>query len=244
MTALGKSPQKSQKSKRKRLDIGLYLLIFLLGVVLLFLLNPALWRYYTGTPQLVDIPPSAAKTALIKLTVRDANEPTPKYRRAEFGKAWEDVDSNGCSTRNDVLRRDLTQLKFHKTQNCVVENGILNDPYTGQKIKFKRGRNTSDRVQIDHVVALGDAWRAGAHKWSTLKRLKFANDPENLLAVAGVANEAKGRMRADEWLPPSEKYHCAYVARQIRVKAKWGLSVTETERDAMIRVLAGCPAVD
>lgn len=246
MSLRTQKPSKTLKSKRKRLDWILYALIIILGITLFFLLKPGLWRTLTGTAQPVDIPPSTVKTQLLNLPIRPANERAPEYRRTEFGEPWADVDNNGCNTRNDILGRDLTQVTYlkAKTPNCVVDTGVLEDPYTGQRINFKRGPQSSEDIQIDHVVALADAWRSGAHTWDIAKRTQFANDPDNLLAVAGVINEDKGRKTAEHWLPPFEKYKCAYVARQIQVKAKWGLSVTETERGAMIHVLANCPAMN
>lgn len=168
--------------------------------------------------------------------------PKTGYERSAFGPAWQDVDRNGCDTRNDILRRDLTNETFKPgTHNCVVTRGILADPYTGHHIAFVRGNGTSDLVQIDHVVALGDAWQKGARSWTDAKRLSFANDPLNLLAVDGPTNQKKGDGDAATWLPPYKPFRCSYVARQVAVKAKYGLWVTQAEREAVQRVLAKCP---
>lgn len=163
------------------------------------------------------------------------------YDRSYFGEPWADEDLNGCDTRNDILRRDLEDIRFRKGSHCVVNSGVLHDPYVGVTIHFKRGPETSPLVQIDHVVALGDAWRAGASDWTPRKRQEFANDPENLLAVEGQANQDKESSRADQWMPPREEYWCAYVSRQIDVKYAWDLTITEAEREAMIRALSTCP---
>jgi hypothetical protein len=170
------------------------------------------------------------------LPARKANN-SPPYHRDAFGQAWADVDHNGCDTRNDILRRDLTKVDVR--DSCIVLTGQLNDPYTGKAISFSRSRATA--VQIDHVVALSDAWQTGASKWSPDQRLHFANDPENLLAVDGPQNEAKGDDEASEWLPPNRGYRCRYVARQIGVKARYHLWVEPAEKDAMRAVLATCP---
>lgn len=238
-------PKPARKFGFSKMDLLVYALIAGLALVLLVALNPQFLRGFWGGYQLADVPASQAKTALVTLPVRTLDE-APTYRREVFGESWADVDNNGCDTRNDVLGRDLQQVEFKRgfPQNCIVNRGVLEDPYTGKRIEFVRGPQTSPAVQIDHVVALGDAWRAGAYQWDLLKRQEFANDPENLLAVVGYVNEDKGRQRADQWLPPNEQYRCAYVARQIRVKAKWGLSVTAREKQAMIEVLAACPAVE
>lgn len=165
------------------------------------------------------------------------------YSREEFGNGWVDTDHNGCDTRDDVLARDLTDVTFKPgTQDCVVLTGTLDDPYGGATISFTRGQGTSEAVQIDHVVALSDAWQKGARSWDAAKRVEFANDPLELLAVDGPTNSAKGDGDAATWLPPDRGYRCTYVQRQVEVKAKYGLWVTPAERDAMAGVLADCPA--
>ncbi|WP_203669637.1 HNH endonuclease family protein [Cellulomonas pakistanensis] len=180
-----------------------------------------------------------ARTELAALEVK-GRAPRTGYDRDQFGPAWADVDRNGCDTRNDVLARDLADVTFEDgTHECVVLTGTLDDPYTGDVIDFERGPNSAD-VQIDHVVALSDAWQKGAQQWDAETRRRFANDPANLLAVDGPANGAKGDGDAATWLPPSTGYRCAYVARQVRVKAAYGLWVTHAERDAMSRQLDAC----
>lgn len=181
-----------------------------------------------------------AMERLLDLRVRQGRS-VSGYDRSAFGEAWADVDGNGCDTRNDVLQRDLDQVRFRRGSDCVVSRGILKDPYVGVTIHFERGLETSPVVQVDHVVALGDAWRAGAWEWTPAQRQEFANDPNNLLAVEGQANQDKGSARADQWLPPRAEFWCEYVTRQINVKYDWDLTVTEAERDTMIRALATCP---
>ena len=126
---------------------------------------------------------SAADT-LNALAVDD-NQSSSGYDRDSFGFRTTDVDGNGCDVRDDVLARDLTDITYKYAGSCVVESGTLADPYTAQTIHFVRGRATSAKVQIDHVVALENAWQSGAHDWSTAKRHEFGNDPYNLLAVDG-----------------------------------------------------------
>ena len=163
------------------------------------------------------------------------------YSRDQFGQRWADVNRNGCDTRNDILQRDLTNISFKPgTHNCVVLSGTLFDPYSGTKIDFVRGNVTSMEVQIDHVVALSNAWQTGAFKLTLEKRTAFANDPENLLAVKGSLNTQKGDGDAATWLPPLKSYRCTYVSKQIAVKAKYGLWVTAPEKAAMKSILAKC----
>ena len=182
---------------------------------------------------------SAADT-LNALAVDD-NQSSSGYDRDSFGFRTTDVDGNGCDVRDDVLARDLTDITYKYAGSCVVESGTLADPYTAQTIHFVRGRATSAKVQIDHVVALENAWQSGAHDWSTAKRHEFGNDPYNRLAVDGPANQEKGSASAAYWLPTNADYRCDYVARQIGVKDKYQLTVTSQEKDAMLAVLHTCP---
>jgi excalibur calcium-binding domain-containing protein/uncharacterized protein DUF1524 len=161
------------------------------------------------------------------------------YDRELFGTPWADVDDNGCDTRDDVLARDLARPRYEMGSDCVLANGRLPDPYTGTVLPFERGYG--DLVDIDHVVSLGNAWVTGAFRWDAAKRLQLANDQANLLAVDASSNRQKGDGDAATWLPPSKGFRCEYVARQISVKAAYGLWVTPPERDAMNRVLATCP---
>jgi hypothetical protein len=164
------------------------------------------------------------------------------YSRDKFGAPWVDVDDNGCPTRDDILARDLKQDVFTKLGGCIrtVVRGVLKDPYTGKIINFVRGVKTSAAVQIDHVVALGDAWRTGAAKWTAAVRLAYANDPAVLLAVDGPSNGSKSDGDAADWLPPRQAFDCRYIARQIAIKTKYGLWLTPREHDAMVARLQSC----
>ncbi len=163
--------------------------------------------------------------------------PLTDYSREAFGTAWSDTNDNGCDTRNDILRRDLTEKVV---DDCVVMSGVLDDPYGGQPVAFTRGPVSSLDVQIDHVVALANAWQTGAAYWSPEKRLQFANDRRNLLAVRGDLNLQKSDGDAATWLPPKKSFRCTYVAMQILTKQRYGLWVTAAEKAAMQRVLARC----
>jgi len=183
---------------------------------------------------------STAETILDSLEVK-GRAPKTGYTRAQFGQTWADVNRNGCDTRNDILQRDLTDVVFRiGTKNCVVESGTLIDPYSGTTIYFVKGEKSSMEVQIDHVVALSNAWQTGAFKLTLVKRTEFANDPENLMAVQGRLNSQKGDGDAATWLPPLKSYRCTYVSKQIAIKAKYGLWVTAPEKTAMKNILARC----
>ncbi|WP_347059656.1 DUF1524 domain-containing protein [Blastococcus sp. HT6-30] len=185
--------------------------------------------------------PTTALAALAAIEVK-GRAPRTGYDRDLFGSGWLDTDRNGCDTRNDMLKRDLTGETFKPgTRNCVVLTGSLADPYSARTIPFQRGQDTSSDVQIDHVVALSDAWQKGAQQMSEAQRRQFANDPLNLLAVDGPLNMQKGDGDAATWLPPNKGYRCAYVARQVAVKATYPLWMTQAEKNAIATVLSACP---
>ena len=189
----------------------------------------------------VSVTEDTALAVLEQLAVK-GRAPKTGYDRDAFAYREYDHDHNGCDVRNDVLRRDLRDLTIKPgTNGCVVETGVLDDPYSGTTIDFVRGADTSGAVQVDHVVALSDAWQKGAQGWDAETMRRFGNDPLNLLAVDGPLNGQKGDGDAATWLPPNKAYRCAYVARQVAVKHTYGLWVTQAEKDAIARVLSGCP---
>jgi hypothetical protein len=179
---------------------------------------------------------STAITALEKLAVK-GKAPKTGYERNLFSDGWGEIA--GCDVRNFILKRDLKNVTLR--DSCKVNTGILNDPYTRKVIRFKYGVGTSSAVQIDHVVALSDAWQKGAQKFPPAKRYALYNDPLNLLAVDGPTNSSKGDSDASAWLPPNKSYRCAYVARQIAVKLKYGIWVIAAEKTAMQGILSSCP---
>jgi len=192
---------------------------------------------YAQTPTTSSIKKGTTLSLLETLTVK-GKAPKTGYSRSAFSH-WRDPDRNGCDARNDILKRDLINVVFKEdTGECKVVSGVLNDPYSGLAIEFTLGKSD---VDIDHVVALSHAWQVGAFQWSDAKRLEFANDPLNLLAVSARLNRQKGDGDAATWLPPAKSYRCAYVSRQVVVKVKYGLWITASEKSAIQRVLASCP---
>lgn len=186
--------------------------------------------------QKVNSSSSPAAIALEELLVK-GRAPKTGYARDQFGSSW--LFSAGCDMRNIILNRDLYNVVTD--EKCQVVSGMLNDPYTGKVISFIRGGSTSDDVQIDHVVALSDAWQKGAQQLSRKERIALANDPLELLAVDGAANQQKSDGDAATWLPSNKAFRCQYVARQIAVKQKYKLWVTAAEHDAIEGVLEKCP---
>jgi hypothetical protein len=228
---------KMSKQKRRRIIAGL-ILITICG--LLIVANPDNYRVdsqltpvdTTGTTPL----PARAVDLLAKLEIKGRAASTG-YSRAQFGDGWGSIGS--CDMRNLVLRRDMQNVIM--AANCKVDRGSLIDPYTAQTIDFVRGPSTSDLVQIDHVVALSDAWQKGAQQLSRQQRIALANDPLELLAVSGKANQDKSNSDAASWLPPNKPFRCQYVARQVAIKSKYKLWVTPAEHDTIERILATCP---
>ena len=179
-----------------------------------------------------------ALTALNKLPVK-GRAPKTGYSREQFPH-WKDPDKNGCDSRNDILKRDLTKVVFKEgTNNCKVIAGTLLDPYSNKVIAFDLNKSSST-IDIDHVVALSNAWQTGAFQLTLEQRTNFANDPLNLLAVDFKLNRQKGDGDAATWLPPYKSYRCTYVARQVSVKTKYKLWVTAPEKTAIANLLKSC----
>ena len=218
-------------------------------VTLCIFLCGAAWAGWTQLHQ--PAPPTAVKSssqtastgqaadALAILPVK-GRAPMTGYSRTDFGPGWATV--GGCDMREHILGRDLTSAIYRSASDCTVLSGTLRDPYTDKTILFTRGTGTSDAVQIDHVVAIGNAWQTGAQALTPAQRTQLYNDPLELLAVDGPTNEQKGDGDAATWLPPSTAYRCRYVARQVAVKQAYHLWVTQAEHDAIQRVLTSCPS--
>lgn len=221
----------------RRVVIGV---VTLIGLAVAIASSPALWEQQLVQPTVqMANPQGEASDALDGLLVK-GRSPKTGYARTQFGDGW--LTKGGCDMRNIILNRDMTNVAVD--QKCKVLSGTLNDPYTGKTIIFQRGAETSDDVQIDHVVALSDAWQKGAQLLSAAEREAMANDPLELMAVDGEANQKKSDGDAATWLPENKAFRCSYVARQVAVKAKYRLWVTPAEKDAMRTVLNVCPGQD
>ncbi|MEB3071816.1 HNH endonuclease family protein [[Mycobacterium] vasticus] len=226
------------------------------GVIVLIVAAFLGWAWWNNRPQRSEGPTpawtptapldpgyDAARRKLDALPVKGWDR-LQDFKRYRFGERWsDDVDvefgHNGCNTRDDILRRDLTQVELRRG-TCLVQRGVLHDPYSGETIEFVRGPETSETVQVDHVVALADAWYKGAQSWDDARRRDFANDPRNLLATGAQANFDKAFRDAAGWLPANAAFECDFVARQVEVKTVYGLWVSSNEKTAMRRVLRNC----
>jgi len=186
-------------------------------------------------------PADQARQELGQLVVA-RNQDSGSYQRSAFGPGWGGYGyypklPGGCEARDEVLRRDLSDVKAGDRNACIIFSGVLHDPYTGKELPYSRYK-ASD-IEIDHVVALGAAWRSGAAKWSGARRLEFANDISNMLAVAKQANNDKSSKTPDQWRPP-EDYWCQYAERWVGIKSRYGLSVTAAEKTALEQMLSAC----
>lgn len=229
----------SKKSLLDRLGRRRTLQVTLVVIAVLVLIGNIVVRSTGEDLATAEGAEGSALAGLSDLEIREWQD-EDGYDREEFGTAWKDVDDNSCDTRNDILARDLEGEEFSAGETCEIASGTLEDPYTGEEIDFERGPNSGD-VQIDHIVALKNAWITGAYAWDEAEREEIANDPLNLVASDGPANMGKGASDASEWLPENEEYHCEYIASQVAVKLKYELWVTKPEHDAMASVLAECP---
>lgn len=198
------------------------------------------WQSPTG------IQLEATRQKLDALQVIPRPKRDPNYRRAMFGKAWADTDGNGCNQRDDVLLRDVDRSKRWRVGvqgRCRHDMlaGTWNDPYTGTSITLTnaKAQDQAQRVQVDHIVPLAAAFRYGANGWSDARRLKFATDLNNLVAVSGSANTSKGDQDPAAWRP-RKAAQCGYAVRYIAVKAKYALPTDTSEKAALASMLATC----
>jgi Protein of unknown function (DUF1524) len=171
------------------------------------------------------------------------------YHRTAYGDAWDDDNDapgghNGCDTRDDILDRDLVDKTYVSIKRCpnAVATGILHDPYTNTIIAFQRGAKVGEAVQIDHIVPLAYAWDMGASGWPEPLRLRFANDPANLLAVQGQANQDKGDLPPAQWMPPNTAFACQYAIQFIAVLRGYALPVDEPSAGVLRQAAGTCPA--
>lgn len=231
---------------RARRIVAAVLAVF--GIAGFVILNPHSYDEIPDTvaeenssrPEETDSPDASplATEILAQLEVK-GRAPKTGYARTEFYDGWPNIE--GCSLRQRILRREFGENATLSDDNCYVLSGEFDEPYTGQHLQFAEKSEISKGVQIDHVVALSDAWQKGAQNLTKDERYNLATDPLNLLAVDASTNQGKSDGDAATWLPPNKAFRCQYVARQISVKYKYYLWVTEAEKTAMESVLETCP---
>ena len=224
--------------KKRRITGFISLLAVVIGVILL---NPNSYEttYVPAEPTASATEGTTLATEILEKLEVKGRAPKTGYEREQFYKSWPDVD--GCSLRQKIIKRDLGDTAVLGDDNCTVLSGEFDEPYTGSHLVFHQKSDLSKGLQIDHVVALSDAWQKGAQNLTADERYALATDPLNLLAVDSKANQNKSDGDAATWLPPNKKFRCAYVARQVSVKYKYHLWVTQAEKDMIAKILGSCP---
>lgn len=236
-----------EKKQNLRLRRTIVFLLALAGVGIWLIANPESYepeqipeqipeQTQVQTSEDVTESNDAALTTLEKLEIK-GRAPKTGYKRTEFYDGWPNI--NGCSLRQIIIKRELGDSA--KLNGCDVVSGSFEEPYTGKFFEATQKSDFSKNIQIDHVVALSDAWQKGAQYKTKDQRFQLATDPLNLLAVDSSANQQKSDGDAATWLPPNKSFRCQYVARQVSVKFKYGLWVTQAEHDAIFKILETCP---
>ncbi|GAA1335488.1 HNH endonuclease family protein [Catellatospora bangladeshensis] len=204
-------------------------------LVLLLAVGYYLSRHEPTTP---DQPPATTGPAtgepaaqLAALTVAPEGRMTG-YSRDRFPHWSSQGDS--CDTREVVLRRQGSGVR--SDSDCKATAGTWTSAYDGVTV------TDAGKLDIDHTVALAEAWRSGADKWTDERRRAFANDLDGrqLVAVSATSNRAKGDQDPAKWKPPLETYWCTYATDWISVKAAYGLTVDQAEHDALAAMIGRC----
>lgn len=213
-----------------------------IGLVLVIVFGTSVGRSSAPVPQ--SPAPAGVLSAreaeeLLRTVAVKGRAPKTGYSRDAFGDGWASRD--GCSVRELILARDLVDIEFATgSKQCQVLSGVLNDPYSGTKINFERGPQTSAAVHVDHRYPLILAWQQGAQQWTQQQREEFANDPGNLQAVACSVNQSKGGSGPGSWLPPNKAYRCTYLITFVQVTAKWKLSINKGDHSMILSQLRKC----
>lgn len=185
-----------------------------------------------GTALAHDPPPiSSIRAQLAQLPV--APEKSSGYDRDKFGSGWR-TQSDGCDTRDHVLREETRK---GRQRGCDIKGGQWRSKYDGKTVR------AAQRLDIDHMVPLAEAWASGASKWGKKAREDFANDldfRDALVAVSASTNRSKSDRDPAEWMPPRSGAHCWYTQAWISVKYKYNLSVDPAEKKALEENLAPC----
>lgn len=218
------------------------IIVAILAIAVSFWLAISPDSYNTEVTPVLGADDSSAilATAILEKLPIKGRAPKTGYVRSEFYKSWPIID--GCSLRQRIIKREMDDTAVLSSENdCDVISGEYDEPYTGEHKIFYQKSDFTTGVQIDHIVALSDAWQKGAQNLTSDERYNLATDPLNLIAADSTENQTKSDGDAATWLPPNKKFRCAYVARQVSVKYKYHLWVSQAEHDAIAKVLTTCP---
>jgi Protein of unknown function (DUF1524) len=145
-----------------------------------------------------------------------------RYQRKHWHH-WIDEDRDCQNTRQEILiSRSLEPVKFNP-MGCVVYKGKWQDYYFDEVLIDSR------TVDIDHLIPLKHAHDSGGSDWSSEKKMRFANDPENLVITNKKYNRMKGAKTIAQWLPVDPSYTCKYVNDWIKIKNKYELTLSKDE---------------
>ena len=196
----------------------------------------------TATPQepTATAPPTATLTGtatVLRVTVSAVPATLPDYDRHDW-KHWTDADGDCQNARNEVLiAESKTSVAYRTDRKCRVAAGEWLAPYTNTIV------TDPGRLDVDHMVPLGNAHASGAWEWSAEQREQYANyldDPQHLIAVTASANRSKGARGPEEWRPDDRSYWCQYAVDWITIKDTWELTATTAEFTALEEMLATC----
>lgn len=190
-------------------------------------------KVHPDTPAPADAVPASRLLADIKVA---PSLSMSGYSRDRFTH-WTDADGNGCDTRDDVL---AAESQLTPAPSCErIESGNWYSPYDDVTV------TASTDMDVDHLVALAEAWRSGAANWNDAGRERYANDldyPISLLAVTAATNRSKGDQDPAAWMPPNASYDCVYLAHWVAVKWRWNLTMDPAEHAAVKRGMDRCSA--
>lgn len=185
-----------------------------------------------------SLPPLERKDpALYEVATVPTRAEVPGYTRDAFGAAWSAPPQGPCNTRVWLIQQSLDDVHL---ESCALVSGEGSDPYSGRRIGISaadapEGARELERIEVDHIFPLSAAWDLGAHEWSAATRLKFANDPLNLVAVSRSQNQDKGDQLPSKWLPQRRSSRCWYVNRMAQVAIAYDLPLPEADLKVMRR---------
>ena len=194
----------------------------------------------TPTPTALSAVPTATPTGtatVLRVTVSAVPATLPDYDRHDW-KQWTDADRDCQDARNEVLiAESRTAVAYRTDRKCRVTTGEWLAPYSNTIV------TDPGRLDVDHMVPLGNAHDSGAWQWSAEQRERYANyleDPQHLIAVTASANRSKGARGPDQWKPEDQTYWCQYAVDWITIKSTWKLTVTQQEHTALVQLLNTC----
>lgn len=163
---------------------------------------------------------------LAELTV--GVDSTVPYNRDLFAEGI-DVDGDGCNTRREVLQAE-SLVPVTIASGCTIAAGEWFSWYEGVT------QTDPNTLEMDHLVALKEAWISGAHAWTNEQRSDYANDLDidaTLTVVTGAQNSAKSAYDPTNWVPSYQPSLCKYVSDWVIVKYRWNLTIDAAEQGSL-----------